>query len=204
MLRSRRKQRAAGRPSTPVASKQDSLLHHCYITTIGIVNPRFKDQLFFRAPGLLALVVALLTGMALVLVIFVLHSQCNVVCSTVQLPLIKVSDASYCVLLGLTNDMPIFDGVTAAGSLVSSTTFGKCSLLHSQACALRSWTELQSCAKAFDAWVTSAPSSEFSTWVGLMVRGHERLLTHFKQRAVGFRVPHACQCPAQGSMLSVV
>lgn len=141
-----------------------------YITTIGIINPRFKDNTFVRAPGILAFLVAVSTGGAVVLVVLVLHSQCSILCSTVQLPLIDVGDPSYCVTLALTNDIPIFDGTQASGSLVSTTTFGKCSLLHSQACALQSWTNFMICFAAFDAWVTSAPPREFSSWIGLMVR----------------------------------
>lgn len=145
-------------------------MERAYKASIGLVNHRFKDNIFPRGPaGMMALAVALLTCGTLVLIVFVLHSQCTDVCSTVQLPLVKIADNSRCVKIGLTNDFPIFDGATASGSLVSTTTFGKCSFLHSQPCAIETWNDLATCAAAFDTWVKLADQQDFTTWIGLMV-----------------------------------
>lgn len=143
------------------------------MTLIGVVNPRLKENTFDRtSAGFSALSIAILAVIVLVLMVFVLHGQCTKVCGTFQLPLIDLKDNSECVVLGLTNDMPTFDGVTAGGSLLSTVSFGKCSLLHTQECAISSWGDLTTCATAFNTWVTSAPSVDFTQWTTLMVRAN--------------------------------
>lgn len=140
------------------------------MTLIGIVNPRLKEHQYNRTTaGYSAMAIAGLSISTTVLLVFVLHGQCSVVCNTFQLPLIDVTDTSTCIKVGLTDDMPIYDGLQAAGSLTSAVTFGKCSFLHSQDCALSTWKSLYMCATVFDAWVSQATATDFSDWPSLMV-----------------------------------
>lgn len=141
------------------------------MTFVGVVNPRLKEVAFSRtSASLSAFVIVIFSAILLIALAVLLHGQCTTTCGTVPLPLIDVTDGSTCVGFALTNDMPTFNGVEAAGSLISSNLLGKCSYLHAQRCAISSWEDLSTCATAFDAWVTAAQPTNFTSWASLAVR----------------------------------
>lgn len=62
------------------------------------------------------------------------------------------------------DNLPAYDGTTAAGSLRSSSLVGKCSVLHLQQCAQSEWAELQACLLAIRNASLVAGPDELRSW----------------------------------------
>lgn len=58
---------------------------------------------------------------------------------------IDTTDGSVCIPIDVTNKFPVFDGQTSGSSLHSTASIVKCSLLHTQQCALQDMGDLFSC-----------------------------------------------------------
>ena len=66
-----------------------------------------------------------------------------------------MDDQSACTSTNVVDGMPSFDGTSDQGSLLSRSTLGKCSLLHSQQCALDDWADTLQCVRVVADWTTS-------------------------------------------------
>jgi hypothetical protein len=72
---------------------------------------------------------------------------------------VDVDDDSTCTLVDLVNDMPSYGALAAiAGAISSNLTVGKCSVLHSQPCALNDWDDAWACAASAKAWFATLSS----------------------------------------------
>ncbi len=67
------------------------------------------------------------------------------------LQFLDLDSYTVCVSTNQVNTLPGFDGVANLGSEQSRSSLGKCSLLHSQKCALDDWSDLFQCSALLDA-----------------------------------------------------
>lgn len=85
-------------------------------------------------------------------------------CLDHALQYVQVDDSSVCTSVPLTNKLPGFDGVASQGVLASDATLGKCSILHSNQCAISDWSTVLQCARDLSAWLaTQAQTSTVLT-----------------------------------------
>ena len=82
---------------------------------------------------------------------------------------IDTTDGSVCIPIRVTDKFPVFDGTTSGGSLKSDANIVKCSLLHTQQCALRDMKDLFSCFDTAHSYIINSGTNldSMSNWTAV-------------------------------------